>query len=176
MDSTILAAIIGGLCTIGASLGTLLLTHMMNKNPLYERNKRQISLGGHWEGTAHQELGPEGVPMDLQMAITLKSTRQAVLGEGDIRFPFQNQPITEHLSLINGGFIYDRFLKIEYEGKNIPEQVQFGFLLLELSSNGQTLNGHFLGFGSFSGKIAWGTVQLHRSGITRNSGAVQTTI
>ncbi len=162
MDSTIVAAIIGGIFTIGASIGTFAITRIFDSNLLLvTRNVRQKSLTGQWKGPVHQEGGIQGTPIDIQLALTLRSTRRVVRGEGFFTGAFQNQTFNTTMTIL-GGFVHERFLKLEYEYKS--ELVQFGFVLLELSPDGRTLEGQWMGFGPISRKLVSGSMQLHKQG------------
>ncbi|SRR6266567_2651419 len=161
MDTTIIASIIGGVFTIGASIGTFAITRLFDGNSLpVTKNVRQISLTGSWEGTIHQEAGPNGTPIDSSARMRVKSTRRTVRGECIIAWP-DREP--QHVSLV-GKFVYAQFLRMEYEVNNEPEAVQFGFILAELSPNGQILEGRFLGFGAASRNLVGGTFQYHKRG------------
>lgn len=173
MDSTIIAAIIGALSTVGAAVGTLVFTRLGDNMSFTPTNVRQITLVGQWEGIVHQQGSAD--PYDLRIAITLKSTRRAIRGEGTVHGATQNQVITQPIVII-GKFVHDRFLKIEYEMRDHPGVIQFGFSLLELSPDGQTLDGRFLGFGALISRgPVWGTLQMHKKGSTPRL-ASQTTI
>lgn len=162
MDSTIIAAIIGGISTIGASIVTFAITRIFNDDSLpITRSVHQISLTGSWEGTVHQDIGPGGAPVDASSHLTLNSTRRAVRGESVLTWP-QRKP--QHLSLV-GKFVYARFVRLEYEVSSEPEAVQFGFILGELSPDGQVLEGRYLGFGAATRNLVWGTFQYHKRGV-----------
>jgi hypothetical protein len=108
----------------------------------------------------------------MQFKVTSKSKRRTMRGEGSLHFTYQNQDITQHMT-IRGTFVYDRFLKMEYEMGDQPGFIQFGFAILELSPDGQTLNGHFVGFAAISRNMVWGTIQSHKQRSTPHIPAPQ---
>lgn len=161
MDSTIIAAIIGGISTIVAAIGTFALTRLLDSNALPgARNVRQNALTGHWKGEVRQEGGVRGIPINMQLDLKLKSTRRMVRGEASFTGTFQNQNFNVSAN-IWGNFVHGRFLKLEYE---YPDLVQFGFILLELSPDGRILEGRWTGFGSASRELIYGSVQLQKQG------------
>lgn len=127
------------------------------------RNVRQISITGRWEGTIHQEGGVRGASVDQQLTIVLKSTRRNTQGEGVLRVALQNNAFTTHVR-VKGKFVYERFLKLEYEFEQ--GVMQFGFVLLELSPDGNTLEGRWMGFGALSQSLIYGTMRLRKQGAT----------
>jgi hypothetical protein len=174
MDSTILAAIIGGFSTLGAGIVAVLVTRVVDNPMGFKKNPRQAALAGHWDGIVHQEGGLG----DYHITFQLKPTGRTVRGEGRVSFISQNANINELLTF-SGGFVHDRFLKLEYEMEAQPGSVQFGFTLLELSPNGQTLSGPFLGYGARTRDLIKGTLELHRQGagaIPQASSSSQKTI
>lgn len=161
MDSTILAAIIGGLSTVGAGILAVLATRLLDNPMGIKKNVRQATLAGHWDGTVHQEK-PQVI--DFQFTLQLKSKGRTVRGEGTVHGIYQNSTIAEPLTCF-GGFVHDRFLKLEYELETRPGSIQFGFTLLELSPDGQALNGPFLGYGALVTRdMVNGTLHLQRQG------------
>lgn len=165
MDPTILAAIIGGLATVGGSIVAVVITRVLDNPMGFKKNMRQMALAGHWEGTVHQE----GWPADYHLSFSLKPVGRTIRGEGRVVYSDPNREIDELITLF-GGFVHDRFLKLEYEMQAQPGSVQFGFTLLELSPDGQTLSGPFLGFGAnVTRGFVNGIVQVHRRKSTAHS-------
>ena len=162
MDSTVLAAIIGGLCTIGASIGAVFLTRLFD-NPLgFKKDRRLAALAGQWEGTVHQE-GPPTI--DFRQTVYIKLAGRTVRGEGTVFS--QAYMITEPFTFF-GGFVHDRFLRLEYEIQNQPGSVQFGYAILDLSPDGKTLSGKFVGYGALVTRdLVNGTTQLQKQGATQ---------
>lgn len=173
MDSTVLAGIIGGLCTVGGSIAAVIATRFLDNPMGFKRSTRQASLAGYWDGTVRQQ----GAPADFRITFLLKPTGRTIRGEGDVRFVYQNRTMDEPITFL-GGFVHDRFLKLEYEMQTQPGSVQFGFTLLELSPDGQTLSGPFLGYGArVTRGTVHGTLQLHKRGSVPHLAAPsQTTI
>lgn len=163
MDSTVIAAIIGGLFTILASIATFIFARIFDKDFWATRQVRQIALDGRWEAMFHQEVGPEGQPIDFPGTFIFRSGRQGVQGEAMLELTIHNKR-TFTTQFFKGRFVHERFLKLEYQLKDMPGTIQFGFLLAELSTGGNSLEGHFLGVGAVSQRIIWGIVQAHKEG------------
>jgi hypothetical protein len=160
MDSTIIAAIIGAAATVGASIATFVLTRLFDNIPLPPKNARQSSLIGRWEGTIHWE-GGQGAPCDMQFSLDVKSIRRTIRAEGKWWFTSQNQGNIQDV-IMTGIFMHDRFLKLEYKRVDRPGEINFGIVLLELSLDGQTIDGHFVGFAAFSKGMIWGTTHGYK--------------
>ena len=160
MDSTVLAGIIGGCCTVGGSIAAVIATRVLDNPMGFKRHTRQASLAGHWDGTVQQE----GISEAFRITFRLTPMSRTIRGEGEVRLVYDKRAMTEPLTFF-GGFVHDRFLKLEYEMQAQPGSVQFGFTLLELSPDGQTLSGPFLGYGALITRgMVSGTLQLHKRG------------
>ena len=159
MDSTILAAIIGGFSTVGAGILAVLLTRLLDNPMGFKKNSRQAALEGHWSGTVHQEGG-----VDYQINFQLKPAGRAIRGEGHLLGVNQSLNIDEPLTVF-GGFVHERFLKLEYTLEAQRGTIQFGFALMELDPDGQTLYGSFVGYGAIVTKaVVTGKLRLQRQG------------
>lgn len=60
---------------------------------------------------------------------------------------------------LRGGFLHDRFLRLEYENRD-NAAIQFGSVVAELSADGKTISGGYIGFGAQSQRIVTGTIAL----------------
>jgi len=158
MDLAILTAIIGGVFTVGASIVAVIVTRLFDNPMGFKKNVRQAALIGHWDGAVHQEGGQE-----YHIALQLKSRGRTIRGEGVVHGLYQGGNITEPLTVF-GGFIHDRFLKIEYTMEAQLGSIQFGFSLLELSPDGRTLSGSFLGYGALTRGLIHGTLHIQKQG------------
>lgn len=162
MDSTIVAAIIGGIFTVIASIVTFAITHVFDRNLLSAvKNIHHNLLDGDWKGTLQQEGGVQGTPIDIQVELTFKSTRRTVRGEGFLIATFKNQSSKTPFLLL-GRFIYEGFIKIDYDSRS--KTGQFGMMFLELSPDGRTVEGRWTGYGPLSRKIVYGRLQLSKQG------------
>ena len=84
------------------------------------------------------------------------------IGEGYLHDAFQSGDLLQPFTVC-GRFVHDRFLKLEYTFGEPLGVIQFGFTLLEFTPDGQTLSGHFLGYGGLVTKgMVTGTVYLQR--------------
>lgn len=158
MDSTILTAIIGGIATVGGSLMAAIITRLLDNPMGFKKNVRRAALAGHWEGTVRQD----GLPADYRISLSFKPVGRTIRGEGHVAYTGPDREVDEPITLF-GGFVHDRFLKLEYEMQAQPGSVQFGFTLLELSPDGRTVSGPFLGFGAlFTRGFVHGIVHMQR--------------
>jgi len=128
---------------------------------MYIDHERREALKGQWKGSARQEIGPDGNPIDYAVTSRVTATSHVIQAEAQLHFQMQGQKYTEHLQ-ITGGFLHDRFLKLEYKISDRPGSIQFGLMILELDPSGRTLSGHFLSYGAESQHIVSGTIQLQK--------------
>jgi len=62
---------------------------------------------------------------------------------------------------LDGGFFHDRFLKLDYKNAD-NTAVQFGAIITELSSEGRTLRGYYVGYGAISERPVCGTLEVQK--------------
>ena len=179
MDVTIIVALISALATIIASSTTFIFSNVLSglfrpqggrktppagdSLPKICQDSRQDSLAGDWKGTVRRKESL-GEPLEMHFIASFKSTDSSnptMPGEGKLTYKDKGRTITKHL-FIQGEFVYERFLRLRYELKDQPGAIQFGHVILQLSSDGTTLDGKFLGFSAINGGIAEGTVHTER--------------
>ncbi len=160
--ATIIAALIGTLSTIITSSITFPFSNVL-RDLFSQQGGRKYSLTGGWRGTVHREQSL-GEPLEMHFTASLKSINlinTTVRGRGKLTYKDKGRTITKHL-FIQGEFVYESFLRLRYELKDQPGAIQFGHVILQLSSDGTILDGKFLGFSAINGGIAEGTVYTER--------------
>jgi hypothetical protein len=160
MSNEIAAAIITVAGGFFASIGTLAVTRAMEQRHLEVISpSRRDGLIGKWEGVVHQDGEPGQKPLDFPLNVTIEKVgRKVVKGTSHFSLIVENEaPRGADLSLY-GGFIPDRFLTLNYMNKEKAQQ--FGYLILELSPDGNQLEGRFVGYGPRAKKLVHGTVEL----------------
>lgn len=162
MDSTIIAGIIGGVCTLGGALLTFILTrrHPDHDRPYISHRNRQL-VKGHWEGKASVDAIPNLPPIEYTVSARITASSRVIRAEGTLHSQFGGREITDVIDIF-GSLAYDRFLKLEYRAKERPDVIQFGYLILELSANGQILDGRFLSYSPHLQNLVYGIVKLHK--------------
>jgi Putative serine esterase (DUF676) len=122
---------------------------------------RRKALSGKWKGRERQLAGPNGVPIDYDVYLEIKQWKGAV-AEGEYRFCYrdENRDLDEKMPF-EGGFIYNRFLRLSYEDYN-SGKLQCGILLLELSEDGKVLKGTDVGFGYTTRSILTAETLLYK--------------
>jgi hypothetical protein len=63
---------------------------------------------------------------------------------------------------MTGGFIFDRFARLEYASK-FPGSIWFGAMILELSPDAKELKGNFVAYGAYSQRIVTGPIEFRKS-------------
>ncbi len=153
MDSTILASIIGGACTIAAVIiPKIIEDHRDPKIPA----GRQDFLKGTWKGTIVQSRTDDAITT-MQMELNLEIKRRKIVGTGVLFYDEQLHHIT-----LCGIFRNDRFLKMDYDNK-LSHLRQFGCFLFDLDKVEGQLTGRFVGYGHISRNIVYGTCSFKKA-------------
>jgi hypothetical protein len=162
MDSTIIAGIIGGVCTLGGALLTFILTRRSpdHGKPYISHRNRQL-VKGQWEGKVSADAIPNIPPIEYRISARITASSRVIRAEATLHSQFKGREITDVIDIF-GTLAYDRFLKLEYRAKDRPEVIQFGYLILELSPNGRVLEGRFLSYSPHLQCIVYGYGELHK--------------
>jgi hypothetical protein len=159
MDQPIVVAVIGGVCTVVSPILTLLATRLYDQRFLLPLGEgRRKALDGKWQGTFHQEVGPDGKPLDADYSLQLVTSRKTVKGEGSSHFELGGKKY-EPKFFVAGGLIHERFLRFTYDNVDAT-CLQFGSMVLELLPDGRTLRGRFVAFGQLSQRLIYGSIEL----------------
>jgi hypothetical protein len=156
MSPQVSAAIVSGLFTVGGALITFFVTKFFEQRHLLPiAGDRRKSLVGHWKGKISQ---PNVGDYDLEM--NLNVTKNKVSGLARLGYVEDGKPHSIPLSL-EGGFFYDRFLKVDYKNTD-SAKIQFGSITLHVSSTSNSMNGKFSGYGSISEAVVGGDILLEK--------------
>lgn len=126
----------------------------------YRPIRRAAAINGLWKGTAYQSKGLNGNPMDYPIEMHLTVKRKTIDGSLTICPPDRDETRL-HKFNVTGGFVYERFLQINYISE-APEVIQFGSALTEIDATGTKMIGEFIGYGARSEAIVSGTVELEK--------------
>lgn len=157
MDAQIVAAIIAGGVAIVSPFLTYAITRAKDHKILGRVKGQRKAVIGLWKGQIGQPFNSEVIASDIE--ITFKAASKLV--EGDAQLMYARDHSLMHLKF-NGGFFYERFIRFDYHNQD-DVVLQFGGAILELSADGKTMTGKFCGYGSKTGAIVSGDVQLIRS-------------
>ena len=116
---------------------------------------------GTWMGTYHQAEGPEGVPVDGSVQLVFEKPDRILTGIGTLAFKRSDGTVFNLNIKFHGGFLHNRFLKLEYENVDTGA-VQFGTFVAELSPDGRRISGKYVGYGAQSERIVTGTATISR--------------
>ena len=162
MDSTIVAAFVSGVLAIVAPIVTLLLKQYLdNRVKLPIAAGRRQALSGRWEGSLHQDRGPDGKPIDFPGSIDISAGRKTVSGTLTIRLDLDGQ-IEQAKFNLSGGFLHGVFLLLNYLPRD-EATIQFGSIVLELDAAGNLLEGRFVGYGKITQAVISGTVRFEKA-------------
>ncbi len=161
MEVPIVAAIIGGVCTIVSPFMTLLIRqHLENRSKLPISSVRRRAIDGCWKGIAQQYQGPDEDPIIFAVTMTLSAGPKRISGTLIIDIDYQGK--TEKiLCNVSGGFFYERFLKLSYTPSD-EMTIQFGSVVLQLDAGGQSLQGKYSGYGKLTNSTVFGTLELKK--------------
>jgi len=156
MDPAVVAAWIGGGFSIVGPIATFFAMKAYEGRflePLQADRKR--ALAGQWRGTIVQ------TSLMSDLSVSLEVSGRKITGAAELRFVLKGQD--RHLVLrLVGGFLHDKFLKLDYTKKNNDGSIQFGSLIVELSSDARTLHGEYVGYGSITNAIVSGAISLSK--------------
>ena len=157
----VVAALIAGGVAMTSPIITFIVTKAYEKRFLERMPKgRQKALTGKWSGVGYQEIGPDGQPLDAKLSLDLIANGKTVTGTGD--YTFRLRGTDYHIRIVlDGGFFHDRFLKLDYKNAD-NTAVQFGAIITELSSEGRTLRGYYVGYGAISERPVCGTLEVQK--------------
>ena len=156
MQSDVVAAIITASVALVAPVLTLVFKQAYDRRTLGNIKGRRKAVIGTWKGTISQEINHKLTDFNLEIIFT--AGKKIVQGDAAFISPTNNE-LTK-LKFI-GGFYHDKFIKFEY--KNPDELIiQFGSSILDLSADGRSLTGKFIGYGSVTNMIINGEVTLKR--------------
>ena len=157
MESTFTVALIGATATIIAPVLTLFIKSRTEQKQLVAITVgRKTVLSGGWGGNILQRDNLHGSITEYPLSLSVEIKNKIVVGVA-------KWEISDSINKaeIVGGFYCERFLKFEY--KNIDSsKLSFGYMILELSTNGDELNGAFLGYAPISGRLTSGDVKLKK--------------
>lgn len=158
METAILTASIGVVGSIVGSVLTILLQRFLDNRPLSPLlgQERRAALEGTWSAEIHQR-GP--IRIVKVPSWSMKTKRRYIEGKATLEAIRDGRTITLPLTF-TGGLVHGRFFEVKYHGKE--SLVQFGHGILELSLDGQVLQGAFVGIGPFAGRIIQGTIELKK--------------
>jgi hypothetical protein len=109
-------------------------------------------------GTWHGELTQSTLAANVELQ--LRTSGKKVIGNAELRFTFDGKDRFLTLSL-DGGFLYDRFLKLDYENTS-SGTIQFGSIVLDLPAEPDKMTGRYVGYGSITGAIVSGQIVLSK--------------
>jgi Predicted nucleotide-binding protein containing TIR-like domain len=122
---------------------------------------RSAALVGNWNGELCQGYGPGGIPTtfntEAKFEIAFGLIRAFLTFRGDIA------PGKDQVSVnLDGKFIHDSFLKLDYRYADHPGAMAFGTVVARLNDLGSQLAGQYLGYGAYSERLVSGTITLRK--------------
>ncbi len=126
---------------------------------------RQSALYGIWVGEVDQKTGIISALNKHIIHLQFNEGSQPITGKMKFEFKITGDELLDEDRYINAEIIntiYDgRVFKCDYENKD-NNAIHCGTLYGELSSNGKTIKGEFLGYGLVSEQFVSGTVYLKK--------------
>ena len=161
MYAPIVAAVITGVCAIVGPIITFLVTRAYTGPGGDTLDKaRQKALNGKWQGTFHQEVGPDGKPVSGDYSLQLTASSRVVRGEGSTHLQLGGKNLEAKFRIV-GGLLYTRVFRFAYD--NVDETaIHLGSMMLELSDDGRSLRGRFIAYGMVSQRLVYGTIEFKK--------------
>lgn len=159
---TIIAGIIGGVCTIAAAFVTYFLTtrpERASRQPISKTRKE--ALIGRWEGTLDQPEGPTGKPVTYSVVAQSKVKRKTVEVSLTLEYELDGEKYRGLEYEATGSYLHNRFLKLDYAFSD-RSVIQFGAILLEHNDLGDALDGYLVGYGAVKRGLITGNVKLEK--------------
>jgi len=128
----------------------------------YNPIRRASAIMGDWYGTITQDPGsvyPEGVTYPIEAKLVIK--RRSIEGVFEIGIPYKDETVRIEFS-VSGGLQYERFVQLNYSSRD-RGTIQFGSVIMQLSSYGLEMEGRFVGYGALSEEIVTGRVDLEKA-------------
>lgn len=162
MNPITLSAIIAGIFAISAPIASYFVIRFYESSShRILSHSRRKALEGKWTGKVRQEVTINDYPSEYEVSMELNAYRRTIKGKGSVRIQLPNQ--TYSLSInIDGGFLHERFARLDYENSDVAS-IQFGIMLLELNSDASELSGRFLGYGARTEQIVYGTLIFEKT-------------
>lgn len=161
MDNKIIAAIIAGIFALVSPIVTLFVKRLLDERSFRPISKsRRQALIGNWKGIGKQDEGPDGIPIEFPIDLDIAAGNRIVTGVFSTHLQTP-QGSSIGIFELNGGFLYDKYLRLNYTAKD-TSRIHFGAFVLELGSKGRTLAGKLVGYGADSEKIVFGTIEAKK--------------
>lgn len=157
MDSTLIAGVIGGICTVTAPILALLIKSRMDmrRKPRISA-ARQAVLRGIWNGVLQYDPAEDGAPPDHEVVLDVHSSDRSI--SGTARYTLNGTPTVVDIS---GYLVAESLIRVEYTNTS-PEVIHFGTMLLQLSQDAKRLHGKLLAFGRVRGRVISGDLELEK--------------
>lgn len=121
---------------------------------------RAAALSGDWAGT-YEQSSAKGKSVSGRVSFNLKPKKRLIEGSGQMQETLPDgKTVTVHFK-IRGGFLHDRFLRLEYENSD-DSAVQFGSVIGEFAPDGRSISGTLVGFGAHTGEIVTGGIKMQK--------------
>jgi hypothetical protein len=124
---------------------------------------RVAAIEGSWSGTIQQEFYGHEVTYSGDLDLEVHGKTVGGILKTDLMDKDCPNGRCQSTFVMAGGFIFDRFTRLEY-GSKTPGSVWFGAMILELSpADAKELKGNFVAYGAYSQRIVTGHVEFRKS-------------
>ncbi|MGZ0080787.1 hypothetical protein [Methylomonas sp. YC3] len=153
MDASVIAAYISGVFAIFGPIIVFIATKHYEIRYLQPINHdRRIAVVGRCRG----EIVQPNLTSNIELRFDVRN--KEVIGEAQINRVVEGRERLITLTM-TGGFLYDRFLKLDYKNAD-ASTIQFGSITLELAADPRAMEGKYSGYGSVSNCIVFGEIHL----------------
>ncbi len=157
MDPILIAALVGGLCTILSPLLVLYLKGRKNQSEIPAVDVGRLeAICGSWTGTGIAEETENHGIIDFQISCQINRKGKIFNGFGAYK-----SEITEFNHQYYDGSYDGRYFKILFKNSN-PSAYQRGYVIMVLNDIGNVLEGKYLCNGITSSEIISGSLKMEK--------------
>lgn len=155
--------LIGAATTLFAAVLGAFANKWFDSNPnLWIGGKRRRALQGRWRG-ALKQLDSDLSDVEVHtLEMSFAPRLRTIKGTAFFTATVKGTELTVDLQ-VRGGFLHDRFLKVDYSHSD-EAHIQFGSAVLLMSDDGRSLTGRYVGYGSLTKQIVTGLITLSKTG------------
>lgn len=159
METPIVVAIIASATALVAPVVTFIVTRAYEGKFLQPLSASRIAaVQGKWVGEALQTGANSSASIPASVIANIHVKNKKLLGKVSFRIKHENIENEGEFD-ISGGFLYERFLRLEYNPQG-NSGIRFGSIVMELTENDERLAGRYVGYGAYSNEIVTGSLSL----------------
>lgn len=129
----------------------------------YRPMRKANAIHGNWAGSISQDMGPKyKLGLEFPVKGKLQAFKNTIEGyfEVDPPFSIEGPAMLTRFNIVSG-FFYDRFAQLNYMSNDLGT-TQFGSIVVEVTDDGRSFSGNFVGYGVHSNSIVTGKLVMSK--------------